>query len=133
MKITTGNPALDGLIEWLTGGGKLSSPGASIALAFIVQSFIIPILETLATRFRWTLTGPTKNYTVFVASILLVMLVGLVTRSAMTFGDSIAFGIVVATAAMGIHSTKETASKAARAAQDLKQIKVAMPSPEVGP
>lgn len=125
--ITTGSPSVDGLVAWLTNGGSLSSPGAAIGLAFIIHSFVVPTLEQLATHFNWGLSGPNKTYAVYLASIVLVMIVGLVSQSTSSFADSVALGVMVAQVSMGIHATKTTAANATKAVQEQEATATSSP------
>lgn len=127
----TGDPTLDNLLTWLTNGGSLTSPGAVIGLAFVVNTILIPLLERAAVHFGWNLAGPVKTQAVYAIGVVLVAVVGLATKTATTFAETFLLGAAVANVAMGIHATRTVAVKAAQATADMAQLQAAMPVPRI--
>ncbi len=110
MTPSTGDPTLDGLLQWITAGGSLTSPGAIFALALIVNAVAMPLLSKLAAWRKLTFTGTTATWGAFLSSLALVMGVGWYTHTLKSFNEAVPFSIQVALAAMGLHAARKTAS-----------------------
>lgn len=110
--MTTGEPTLDSILTWVTSGGTLSSPGATLALATIVSAVIIPTLTKLASKFNWSVSGIKKTYVVYGASLFVVMVVGVCTHAVKNLNDAVPMAVTVSMAAMGLHANKKAASDA---------------------
>lgn len=113
--ITTGDPTLDSLIAWGTGGGKLQSAGAILAIGSIIKLVVIPILNRIFAKYNVNFTGPNKMHVVIGCGFAIVMIVNLATRQGLTLGDSLLVGIQAGIAAIGIHEAGSTLKDASKA------------------
>jgi len=113
--IATGDPSFDGLMNWLTSGGSLQSPGAILGLGALIKLGVIPLLTAVANRWNWKFTGATKLHIVFLSGAATAIAVGYITKSHLTVGDTIMLGGQAALTAIGIHETVATTKKATAA------------------
>lgn len=113
--ILTGDPTIDGIINWVTSGGKLQSTGAVLGLGMVIKTVLIPLVSRICAKFNLNFTGPNKLHGVIACGFVLVMIINLATQQHLTLGDTFLMGVQAGIAAIGIHeagSTLSTASKA---------------------
>jgi hypothetical protein len=113
--IITGDPTIDGIIAWLTSGGKLTSPGAILGIGTVIKTGLVPIIARICARFNINFSGPNKLHAVIGCGCGIVGIISFATHQHMTLGDVVLLGTEAGVAAVGIHegvSTIKNASKA---------------------
>ena len=110
--IMTGDPTIDGIINWITNGGSLQSPGAILVIGTIIKVALIPLITRACVKFNINFTGPNKLHGVIGCGFLVVAAINLVTRQHLSLGDTFLMGVQAGIAAIGIHEASGTLSAA---------------------
>lgn len=113
--VTTGDPIIDGILPWLTSGGKLTSPGAILGIGMVIKLFCIPVVSRICTRFNINFTGPNKLHAVVGCGVLIVAIISIANHQHMSLGDVVLMGTEAGVAAVGIHEGLSTISDASKA------------------
>lgn len=135
----TGDPTTDGILNWLTNGGSLSSPGAIIFLGALVKLILVPLAARVCLRFNINFSGPTKLQAVIALSTAVAFVANLLYSAHLHLGDVVLMGVHIALAAVGLHEGVATISGASKAQDDLDSFKAAlaevdsMPDPQAVP